>query len=140
MAVRIGEFSIDCSDPMVAAEFWCAALGYRITDQDDTDVAIAGDSSAPTILLLATSDVKAQKNRLHFDVCPVDTTQSEEVLRLEGLGARRVDIGQGDDVSWVVMEDPVGNEFCVMRTVLPPEPEPFHHLDEAHSDDEKDRE
>ncbi len=127
MTVRIGEIAIDCSDPPAAARFWCEALGYRITDQDDTSVAIAGDPSAPTILLMATSDPKAHKNRVHMDLCPVDGTQEEEVSRLEGLGARRVDIGQGD-VAWVVMEDPVGNEFCVMRTVLPPEPAPFHHL------------
>jgi hypothetical protein len=90
-----------------------------------------GDSAAPTILLMATSDEKAHKNRMHFDVCPVDTSQEEEVRRLEGLGARRTDIGQNDGVSWVVMADPVGNEFCVMRTVLPPEPAPFHHLDDT---------
>lgn len=128
MSVRIGEFVIDCSDPLAAAQFWCAALGYRVTDQDETGVAIAGDSRAPTIILLASSDHKTHKNRMHFDVCPVGTSQEEEVRRLEGLGARRIDIGQGD-VPWVVMEDPVGNEFCVMRTVVPPEPEPFHHLD-----------
>lgn len=130
MTVRIGELAIDCSDPMVAAQFWCKALGYRITDQDETSVAIAGDSAAPTILLFATSDSKLHKNRIHLDVCPVDTSQEEEVLRLEGLGARRLDIGQLD-VSWVVMKDPVGNEFCVMATVLPPEPAPFHHLDDS---------
>ena len=131
VAARIGEFAIDCSDPVVAAEFWCAALGYRITDQDETGVAIAGDSSAPTVFLSATADEKRHKNRMHFDICPVGTTQEEEVSRLVALGARPVDIGQGEDMSWVVMEDPVGNEFCVMRTVLPPEPEPFHHIAET---------
>jgi len=75
MTVRIGEITIDCSDPIAAAQFWCEALGYRITDQDETGVAIAGDFSAPTILLMATSDPKAHKNRMHLDVCPVDTTQ-----------------------------------------------------------------
>lgn len=130
MSVRIGEFVLDCPDPVAAAEFWCEALGYRVTDQDDTGVAIAGDSSAPTILLMATTDPKAHKNRMHFDVCPVGASQEEEVRRLEGLGARRVDLGQGD-VSWVVMEDPVRNEFCVMGTVLPPEPAPFHHLGDS---------
>lgn len=132
MSVGIGEIVFDCSDPVAAAQFWCEALGYRITDQDHTGVAIAGDSAAPTILLMATSDAKAHKNRVHLDVCPVDMSQEEEVRRLEGLGlgARRVDIGQGD-VSWVVMEDPVGNECCVMATALPPEPAPFHHLGDS---------
>jgi hypothetical protein len=40
--------------------------------------------------------------------------QQEEVERLLGLGATRVDIGQGQ-VSWVVLADPEGNEFCVLR-------------------------
>ncbi len=131
MVARIGEFAIDCSDPVVAAEFWCAALGYRITDRDETGVAIAGDSSAPTVFFSASTDKKAHKNRMHFDICPVGTTQADEVTRLIALGARRVDVGQGEDVSWVVMEDPVGNEFCVMRTVLPPEPSPFHHISDT---------
>ena len=52
MTVRIGEIAIDCSDPVVAADFWCAALGYRVTDQDHTGVAIAGDPTMPTILQL----------------------------------------------------------------------------------------
>ena len=52
---------------------------------------------------------KAGKNRIHLDLAPDD--QQAEVERLLALGARRVDIGQGD-VSWVVMADPEGNEFC----------------------------
>jgi hypothetical protein len=128
MASRIGEIIVDCSDPEAAAAFWCLALDYRITDRDDTAVAIAGHSTAPTIIFDTSPDKKLHKNRLHLDICPVDTSQDDEVARLAALGAKRVDIGQGE-VSWVVMEDPVGNEFCVMRTVLPPEPEPFHHIE-----------
>jgi hypothetical protein len=37
------------------------------------------------------------------------------------LGATRVDVGQGPDVSWVVLADPEGNEFCVLRTLTPEE-------------------
>ncbi|MFT3853412.1 MAG: VOC family protein [Ilumatobacteraceae bacterium] len=129
MTLRIGEIAVDCSDPERAAEFWCAALGYRITDQDPTGVAIAGSSTAPTILLLASSDPKTSKNRLHFDLCPLEgSTRADEVDRLIALGATPVDIGQGDS-PWSVLADPCGNEFCVMPTTLPPEPEPFHHLD-----------
>jgi hypothetical protein len=50
------------------------------------------------------------------------------VDRLIAAGATRVDIGQGD-VRWVVLADPCGNEFCVMPKLIPPEPQPFHHLD-----------
>ena len=57
---------------------------------------------------------KTTKNRLHLDIAPpADADQQAEVERLVSLGASRVDIGQGD-VSWVVMADPGGNEFCVL--------------------------
>ena len=62
-------------------------------------------------------------------MCPVtDSDRDAEVERLERLGARRIDIGQAPDSSWVVMADPEGNEFCVMTTQVPPEPHPFHHM------------
>lgn len=132
MTVRLGDIVVDCSNPTAAAEFWCAALGYRVVGTDETGVAIAGDSSAPTLLFLASDDSKLHKNRIHFDVCPVEgTTRDDEVSRLERLGARRIDIGR-HDASWVVMADPAGNEFCVMNTVLPPEPAPFHHHEQHH--------
>jgi hypothetical protein len=56
---------------------------------------------------------KTVKNRLHLDVNPTDREQDEEVRRLLGLGARPVDVGQGEE-SWVVLADPEGNEFCVL--------------------------
>lgn len=130
MASRIGEMVIDCTDPEAAAAFWCAALGYRVTDRDHTGVAIAGHSTAPTILLIRTEDAKRSKTPIHFDLCPTDRTQAEEVERLLALGASRADIGQRD-VKWVVLADPCGNEFCVMPKTIPAEPEPFHHVDET---------
>jgi hypothetical protein len=54
---------------------------------------------------------KAVKNRLHIDLVPDD--QAAEVARLEALGARLADVGQGD-VTWRVLADPEGNEFCVL--------------------------
>ena len=57
---------------------------------------------------------KSGKNRLHLDLAPpADGDQQTEVERLVALGATRIDIGQGD-VSWVVMADPDGREFCVL--------------------------
>jgi hypothetical protein len=53
------------------------------------------------------------KNRLHLDLRPKD--RAAEVARLETLGARRVDVGQGTNVSWVVLADPDGNEFDVLK-------------------------
>jgi hypothetical protein len=66
-------------------------------------------------------EAKAVKNRLHLDLRPKD--QAAEVTRLEGLGARRVDIAQGE-VSWVVLADPDGNELCVLKPLPPQSPAP----------------
>ncbi|RII20735.1 hypothetical protein DSC45_02725 [Streptomyces sp. YIM 130001] len=57
------------------------------------------------------------KNRLHLDVSPIDRSTADEVARLLDLGATRADVGQGQDGNWVVMADPEGNEFCVLRTL-----------------------
>ena len=62
---------------------------------------------------------KAGKNRLHLDLRPED--QAAEVARLQGLGAVLADVGQGAAVSWVVMADPDGNEFDVLRPLTPEE-------------------
>ena len=68
---------------------------------------------------------KTVKNRVHFDLRP-DRDQQSEVRRLEGLGARRINIGQAD-VTWVVMADPEGNEFCVLRSLAEKESDESRH-------------
>ena len=60
-------------------------------------------------------DPKTVKNRLHIDVNPTDRNQEDEVERIIRLGAAPADVGQGD-VNWVVLADPEGNQFCVLRS------------------------
>jgi len=124
MTSRLGDIVIDCTDAELLARFWSAALGYRISDRDETGVAIRGATNCPDILFIRVPEGKVAKNRLHFDICPVDGDQAAELSRLLELGARRSTIvGSG---SWVVLEDPEGNEFCLMSKRIPPEPAPFH--------------
>ena len=84
------------------ASFWAEALGWRQTHAEDDEVVLeppAGsreDGVAPDLLFLRVPEAKAGKNRLHIDLRPKD--QAAEVARLEALGARRVDVGQGTDV------------------------------------------
>jgi Glyoxalase-like domain len=110
---------VDSSDPSRLAAFWQEALGWRRTEEQPDEVCLeppAGspqDGVAPDLLFLRVPEEKARKNRLHLDLRPRD--QAAEVARLETLGARRVDVGQGPGVSWVVLADPEGNEFCVLR-------------------------
>ena len=63
-------------------------------------------------------EAKSAKNRLHLDVRAEGSSTSEELQRLLNLGARRIDVGQGPEISWVVLADPEGNELCLLtRTV-----------------------
>jgi predicted enzyme related to lactoylglutathione lyase len=121
MSLVINTLTVDCHDPRAVAQFWTAALDWLVIDESDNGVMIAPyREPRPGIHPLyfqANPDEKVVKNRWHFDLAPDD--QDAEVARLEGLGARRVDIGQGE-VSWVVMADVEGNEFCVL-TSLPKE-------------------
>jgi hypothetical protein len=124
MTSRVGDIIIDCTDPELLASFWCGVLGYRIFARDETGVAIRGATVNPDILFVRVPEPKAVKNRLHFDVCPTDRGQADELARLLDLGATRSSIvGSG---SWVVLEDPEGNEFCLMSQRIPAEPAPFH--------------
>jgi len=66
----------------------------------------------PELLFLRVPEAKTVKNRLHIDLRPED--QDAEVARAEALGARRIDIGQGEQ-TWVVFADPDGNEFCILQ-------------------------
>jgi catechol 2,3-dioxygenase-like lactoylglutathione lyase family enzyme len=118
MGIRIQCLCIDSPDPGKIAAFWADALGWRRTFDEPDQVCLeppagsAEDGVAPDLLFLRVPETKEVKNRLHLDLRPKD--QAAEVARLEALGAYRVDIGQGD-VGWVVMADPDGNEFCVLR-------------------------
>jgi hypothetical protein len=134
MTSRLTETSIDCSDPTRIADFWCAALGYVVLDNSEGVVeigprpmevvelvdAVRRGPVPPSLVFAPVPEGKVVKNRLHLDLSPIDATQAEEVARLESLGARRVDIGQGEQ-SWVVLADPEGNEFCVLRSLAPGE-------------------
>lgn len=122
MTFRIENISIDSTSPFETAQFWAEALGWKIAeDGDDDEIAVQPDPGSPEfgvlpdILFLRVPETKAVKNRLHLDLRPAD--QIAEVARLESLGATRVDIGQGSDVTWVVMADPEGNEFCILRSL-----------------------
>jgi hypothetical protein len=119
MDIRIQCLCVDAAEPRKIASFWEAALGWRRTSDEDYGVCIEPpkgspeDGVAPDILFLKVPEDKEVKNRLHLDLRPKD--QAAEVARLEALGARRVDVGQSAESTWVVLADPDGNEFCVLR-------------------------
>jgi len=119
--IRFQAVCVDARDPASIAGFWESALGWRRTYEDPDEVVLeppagsAEDGVAPDLLFLKVPEDKSLKNRLHIDLRPVD--QAAEVARLESLGARRVSVGQTDEATLVVLADPDGNEFCVLRAL-----------------------
>lgn len=114
MTVRLFSIVVDSHDPATLGHWWADVLGWKVFYESDDEVVITTpDERNPGIVFGKSDDAKVGKNRLHLDLAPDD--RDAEVERLERLGARRVDIGQTGDETWVVLADPEGNEFCVLR-------------------------
>ncbi len=119
MTVQFVQWTLDVADVDTMAAFWSAALGYEIDKGDDGCAKLrppgGAAAGAPTLWLQATVTPKNGKNRNHPDLRPDDGDVEAEVDRLIGLGARAADVGQSVDDPFVVLADPEGNEFCVLR-------------------------
>lgn len=120
MGTRLVHLVVAAADPPALARFWAAALGWSIPVERPDAVVAAPPEDDPAqrgqlpLVFVRVLDEKVGKNRVHLDLASrSDDHQAVLVARLEELGARRIDIGQGD-VTWVVMADPEGNELCVV--------------------------
>jgi predicted enzyme related to lactoylglutathione lyase len=103
---------IDCADPEALAAFWAEALGYRkIGVKDQYGLLLPDNQAHPPVILQRVHEPKTAKTRVHFDL-RVDDVETK-ATKLEALGARRIDVGQPADASFIPMADPEGNEFCV---------------------------
>jgi len=112
MSLEWEQVVVDAQDPVALGRWWASALGWVVAfdNPDEFEIRPSADQM-PGLLFGPVPEKKTIKNRLHLDFRPDD--QAAEVDRLLALGARRVDIGQGEQ-PWVVLADPEGNEFCVL--------------------------
>lgn len=130
MALRWYSVVVDCSDVAAQARWWAAALGWRIFYESPDEVVVVPQHATPErlasmpwaevppgLVFVPVPEGKQVKNRLHLDLAPhTSDDRDAEIARLLELGATRVDVGQGGDVSWDVLADPEGNEFCVLSS------------------------
>ncbi|MDQ6848322.1 MAG: VOC family protein [Candidatus Dormibacteraeota bacterium] len=123
MGCVLREVNIDCADPKRVATFWSQVLDWPLSEAPTGEfwISSTGEPWAPPPLLVfaRVPESKTVKNRVHIDVNPSGADQAEELQRLLSLGARHVDIGQGD-VPWVVLADVEGNEFCLLARRVDP--------------------
>src|ERR1700728_373839 len=112
MSLEWEQVLVHSVDPVVLVQWWATALGSVVVHSSDDEFETRPERDRlPGLDFVRLAESKTVKNRLHLDFRPDD--QDAEVARLEAHGAKRIDIGQGDQ-PWVVMADPEGNEFCVL--------------------------
>ncbi len=121
MTARISHTSFDARDAHAQSVFWGRVLGFAEDPDDPND---PGDEECPIVspdgrtrlLFIEVPEPKTGKNRIHLDLVPAEGTRDEELARLLALGAAVVDDRRRPDGGWVVLADPEGNEFCILRS------------------------
>jgi Glyoxalase-like domain len=120
MTLRLVQIAMNARDDAAVGRFWAEALGWGVSSEEPgvTSVEPVGfvypDSVAVCIDVLSVPESKTVKNRVHLDLATTSAAhQAGLVARLQESGAMPADVGQGD-VSWTVLADPEGNEFCVL--------------------------
>ena len=122
MTSRISHVSVDARNAYAQSLWWGSVLGMHEDPADPNlpgheECIILPSDGGTTVLFIEVPEPKELKNRLHFDLRPVDRSREEEVDRLIEVGATIVaDRRRPDGSGWVTMADPEGNEFCVLRT------------------------
>lgn len=106
---------VDCLDPRAMARFWGEAMNWTPHEVTDEHALLrSARGVGPYFTFLRTPGAKTVPDRLHLDVLPHPGDDRErEVARVRALGARDLDVGQGD-VPWTCLTDPEGHEFCVL--------------------------
>jgi hypothetical protein len=122
MASFVSHTSIDCGDAYALSRWWQAVLDY-VEDPDDPngpgheECLISSRDGHHHLLFIEVPEAKRGKNRVHLDLRPREGSRDAELARLQALGATRLDDRRNPDgTGWVVLADPEGNEFCILRS------------------------
>jgi catechol 2,3-dioxygenase-like lactoylglutathione lyase family enzyme len=121
MTARISHITFDARDAYAQSVFWGSVLGF-VEDPADpnlpghSECMLFGPDGGRRVLFIEVPEGKTVKNRLHLDLEPVAGLRDAEFVRLLELGATELgDLRRPDGYGWVVLADPEGNEFCILR-------------------------
>ncbi|GLL08179.1 hypothetical protein GCM10017581_099390 [Dactylosporangium matsuzakiense] len=105
---------VDAVDPERLGRWWAEVLDHRVESASPREVVIGPDIDGhPRIVFNLHDGEELPRNRLHLDLRPDDL--DAELERLVNMGARHVDVAEPENAAWVMLADPEGNEFCIIR-------------------------
>ncbi|HWU20658.1 MAG TPA: VOC family protein [Nocardioides sp.] len=125
MASFISHTTVDCRNAYELSQWWKPVLGY-VDVPDDPNLPghvecmiVDPEGAGPRVLFIEVPEPKSVKNRVHFDLRPRERGRDEEVAWVIEHGATQVEDHRGKygpGTGWVVLADPEGNEFCILRS------------------------
>jgi hypothetical protein len=124
MTAFVSHTTLDCRNAYELSEWWKPVLGYVDLEGDPNlpdheECMIRDPETGHQLLFIEVPDAKAGKNRLHLDLRPRSASRDEELATLLAHGATQVEDHRGiygPGSGWVVLADPEGNEFCILRS------------------------
>ena len=111
---------VDCRDSLSQANYWATVLSHTVSERNADEYEVSDSLTGGTPLyFMNVPETKAVKNRLHVDIV-TDGPLKVEVSRLVAAGGILVEMRQDPATlaypdTWAVMQDPEGNEFCVLN-------------------------
>ena len=122
MGSRVSTITFNCTDAFALSEWWKRVLEYNDVADDpnepgDTECMIVDPAGGSALLFIEVEELQDPVGRTHLDLMPTDRLRDEEISRVLGLGAREVaDRRTPNGAGWMVLADPSGNLFCIVRS------------------------
>ena len=118
MGVQLRAVTFDSVDPQSLGRFWSAVTGREVVTSRPDLARLAGETPGdPVLLFLRVPEHKAVKDRIHLDL--ETSERAAEVDRIIALGATFHSEVKESEHEWTVLQDPEGNEFCIIQSITP---------------------
>ncbi len=122
MVSRVSHTTVNCRNAFELSEWWKRVLDYTDVPGDPNEPGheecmIVDPRTGHRLLFIEVADLQHPVGRVHLDLAPQDRRRDEEIDRVLGLGAVEVaDRRRPDGSGWMVLADPAGNQFCILRS------------------------